>query len=85
MPWKLAVPSPLERENDTLKTIIVCLRADVRNRENQIHRLELVLRQRSERIDELTGKVDRLRDQNRKLDEENEHLCEMVRLSPDPF
>jgi hypothetical protein len=48
MPWKLAVPSPLERENDTLKTIIVCLRAD-------------------------------------ELDEENEHLCEMVRLSPDPF
>jgi chaperonin cofactor prefoldin len=57
----------------------------VRNREGQIHRLELVLRQRSERIDELTGKVARLRDQNRKLDEENDRLAEMVRLSPDPF
>ena len=85
MPWKPRPINPLEKENNALKTVIVCLRTDVRNREGQIHRLELVLRQRSERIDELTGKVDRLRDQNRKLDEENEHLCEMVRLSPDPF
>jgi hypothetical protein len=23
MPWKLAVPSPLERENDALKTVIL--------------------------------------------------------------
>ena len=77
--------NPLEKENNALKTVIVRLRTDVRNREGQIHRLELVLRQRSERIDELTGKVDRLRDQNRKLDEENDRLAEMVRLSPDPF
>jgi len=33
-------------------------------------------------IDELNGKIDQLRDQNRRLDAEAERLAEMVRLSP---
>ena len=44
------------------------------------------MRERSERIDELNGKIDQLREQNRRLDAENEHLVKMVRLPPgDPF
>jgi hypothetical protein len=45
-----------------------------------------LMRERIERIDELNGRIAQLRDQNRRLDAENEHLCEMVRLLPgDPF
>jgi regulator of replication initiation timing len=51
--------------------------------------LEVLMRERSQRIDELNGRIERLREQNRRLDAENEHLVEMVRLPPvasgDPF
>jgi hypothetical protein len=33
-------------------------------------------------IDALHGRIDQLRGQNRRLDAENEHLVEMVRLPP---
>ena len=44
--------------------------------------LEYLVQQRSERIDELTGKLEQSRDQIRRLDEECEHLADMVRLMP---
>ena len=44
--------------------------------------LKLALHQRSNTIDELHGKTDRLREQNKRLDAEAERLAEMVRLSP---
>ena len=43
---------------------------------------QLLLREPLTRIDELNGRIEQLRDQNRRLDEENEHLVEMVRLAP---
>ena len=46
-----------------------------------VSRLHILMR---ERIDELNGKLEQLRDQNRRLDADNEHLVEMVRLPP-PF
>jgi hypothetical protein len=33
-------------------------------------------------IDALHGRIDQLREQNKRLDAENEHLVEMVRLPP---
>ena len=44
--------------------------------------LEYLVQQRSERIDELTGKLEQSREQIRRLDEECEHLADMVRLMP---
>ena len=72
----------LKRENDGLKTTIVCLRREIENRQGAVGRLEFLMRQRSERIDELNGKLEQARAQNRRLDEENERLVEMVRLPP---
>jgi hypothetical protein len=40
------------------------------------------MRERIERIDELNARIEQLRDQNRRLDAENDHLVEMVRLPP---
>lgn len=70
----------LQRENDGLRTIIVCLKRELENRQGAVGRLELLLRERIERIDELNGRIEQLRNQNRRLDEENEHLVEMMRL-----
>ena len=72
----------LLRENDGLRTEIVRLRHDLTNKQNHVSRLEVLMRERSERIDELNGKIDRLREQNKRLEQENEHLVEMVRLPP---
>ena len=82
-------PTPAElqlrRENDGLRTTVVCLRSELRHKQVFVGRLEYLLHQRSEMIDALHGRIDQLREQNKRLDAENEHLCEMVRLSPDPF
>jgi hypothetical protein len=78
MPWKPKPTSNLQRENDALKTTIVCLRREIENREGAVGRLELLLRERLTRIDELTGTIDRLRAVNRRLDEEAEHLAQLV-------
>jgi hypothetical protein len=82
MPWKSRRLEPLEKENDQLRTVIVCLRTELRHKEDFVGRLEYLLHQRSEMIDALHGRIDQLREQNRKLDQENEHLVEMVRLPP---
>ena len=45
-------------------------------------RLEVLLHQRLETIDALHGRIDQLRDQNKKLEIEAEHYADMVRLLP---
>jgi septal ring factor EnvC (AmiA/AmiB activator) len=81
-------PTPAElqlrRENDGLKTTIICLRREIENKQGAVGRLETLLRERLTRIDQLTAQIDQLRHQNRRLDAENEHLVEIVRLPPLP-
>jgi hypothetical protein len=86
MPWKPAVPSQLQRENDALKTTIVCLRRELENKRGYAGRLEYLLHQRTETIDQLHGTINRLREQNRRLDAEADRSAEMVqlRLAPVP-
>jgi hypothetical protein len=81
MPWKFRPRQPLERENDALRLVIIQLRREVSTKEGYAAKLELVLHQRLETIDALNGTVSRLREQNRRLDEEADRLAEMVRLS----
>ena len=68
----------LKKENDGLRTEIVRLRRELENREGAVGRLELLLHERLERIDELNAQVGQLRHQNKKLDEEAEHLAQLV-------
>jgi hypothetical protein len=56
----------LKNENDGLRTEIVRLRRELENRQGAVGRLELLLRERLTKIDELTGQVDQLRHQNMK-------------------
>ena len=72
----------LMRENDSLRTTICCLRREIENKQGAMGRLELLLQERMERVDELNGKLDQLREQNRRLDKENDHLADMIRIMP---
>jgi predicted nuclease with TOPRIM domain len=63
----------------------VCLRRDLTDKEGHVGRLQYLLLERTNRIDELNGKIEQLRDQNRRLDAESERLAEMVRLTADSF
>jgi len=83
--WKVRKAYEVARECETLKTRLACLNTEMQRQRDFVGRLEYLLHQRSEMIDALHGRIDQLREQNKRLDVENEHLCEMVRLSPDPF
>ena len=72
----------LLKENAGLRTEIVRLRSELTSKQQYGSRLELLLRERMERIDELTAQVDQLRHQNKKLDAEAEHLAAMLRCAP---
>ena len=89
--WGFVMPYPsrlpraqreLIRENDGLKTTIVCLRREIENKEGAVGRLEILLRERLAKVDESNAKLEQARAQNRRLDEECERLVEMVRLPP---
>ena len=65
----------LQRENDGLRTEIVRLRHELTNKQGYAERLEVLLRERLERIDELTARIDQLRERNKRLEAEAEHLA----------
>ena len=63
----------LQRQADQLLTIIVCLRRELTDKQSAVGRLELLLRERLTKIDELTAQVEQLREANKRLDVEAEH------------
>jgi hypothetical protein len=65
----------LQKENDGLRTGIVRLRHELTNKQGYAERLEVLLRERLERIDELTARIDQLRERNKRLEAEAEHLA----------
>jgi hypothetical protein len=83
MPWKPAAPSQFEGEVDKLKTVICGLRHELTNKEGCAAGLEMLLRQRNERIDQLTAQVDQLRQHSRHADEGSEYMAMFVGLMLD--
>ena len=82
MPWKFRPLDPIERENDALKTTICCLRRELENKNRYTGKLEYLVHERSERIDELGAKLKQLREQLRRLGLENEILTAMIAAPP---
>ena len=72
----------MTREADGLKTVIICLRCELQDKQSYASKLEGLLRERCARIDELNGRLAQVREQNKRLDQENEHLAEMIRFEP---
>ena len=57
----------LKRENDGLRTTILCLRRELTDKQGHVQRLEVLLCSRLQTIDELHAKVDSLREQIKRL------------------
>ena len=57
----------LKRENDGLRTTILCLRREIESKQGHVQRLEVLLCSRLQTIDELHAKVDSLREQIKRL------------------
>ena len=55
----------LQRTNGALSTQLLQLREQLRNKERYASGLEILLRQRNERIDQLTAQVGQLREDSR--------------------
>jgi hypothetical protein len=72
---RLRQVAPLERQRTQLAMTIVNLRAQVQIRDGKIERLELAMRERNERIDEL-------RYANQRLGLQNEVLVAMIAAPP---
>jgi chromosome segregation ATPase len=72
----------LQKENDGLRTEIVKLRHELTNKQGYAERLEVLLRERMERIDELTATIDQLRERNKRLEAEAERLAAMAANRP---
>jgi hypothetical protein len=70
----------LSRTVDDLRTKVCLLNRELENRQGAVGRLELLLHERLERIDALNNKLAQVREQNRRLDQENEHLAEMIKF-----
>jgi hypothetical protein len=81
MPWQSRRLSPTEKENEQLRMTIIVLRHELTTKEGYAAKLERVLQHRLETIDAMRGRIEQLRDQNRRLDAEAERYAEMVRLS----
>ena len=73
----------LQRTNGALSTQLFQLREQLRNKESYASGLEILLRQRNERIDQLTAQVDRLREHSRHTDEEAQHMAMFVGMMLD--
>jgi predicted nuclease with TOPRIM domain len=86
MPWPRRTPAAvqLKRDNDALALQLVRLREQLRNKEHYASGLEVLLRERLARIDELHGKLEQLREHVKRLDAENDHLAAMMRQVAPP-
>jgi hypothetical protein len=78
MPWKRRTLEPAERENDQLRMVVIQLRHELQTKQTALSGLELALRERSERIDALQGRLEQSRAQCRRLDEECENYFRML-------
>ena len=70
----------LQRTNGMLSTQLLQLRKQLSNKERYASGLEILLRQRNARIDQLTAQVDQLRQHSRHADEGAEYMAMFVGL-----
>jgi hypothetical protein len=70
----------LQRTNGALSSTVLELRRELTTKQQYASRLELLLRQRNERIDQLTAQDDQLRQHSRHADEGAEYMAAFVGL-----
>jgi hypothetical protein len=71
----------IERRNDSASKLLR-LENELAQKTQFADRLQILLRARAARIDQLNATIDWLRQQNKALDEEADRLAELVKLAP---
>jgi len=72
----------LQREVETLSVKLLKANAELRTKVVYCQRLETLVQERCAMIDALHSRIDRLRDQNKKLEIEAQHYPDMIRIMP---
>jgi hypothetical protein len=78
---RLSQVLPLERQCEALKTENVCLHSKLRHQQEFVGRLKFLLSERLNKIGQLNATIDRLREQNKRVEAEANRYAEMVKLS----
>jgi hypothetical protein len=81
MPWKPRLITDLQRQLDAAQLKLLKANAELEHKNQCVQRLEILLHERCAMIDALHGRIDRLREQNRRLDAEAERYCQMLQAS----
>ena len=80
--WRTApAVEQLERHIHELRTTVIRLRREIKNKQGHVGRLTILVQQRSNTIDDLRGKLEQSRQQIQQLNEEADHLAALVRMS----
>ena len=82
MNWKRLRLAPVERENAGLRTVIIQLRRELEDKDRYTGKLEYLVHERSERVDELNALLEQSRQQVQRLDLQNQILVEMIAAPP---
>jgi hypothetical protein len=85
MPRPRPIPLELQRQLNTLSTKLLNANAALRIKTIYCERLEYLLHQRNNRIDELFALLECARQQIRKLDTENKRLATLVATPQQPL
>jgi hypothetical protein len=72
----------LQREVETLSVKLLKANSELRTKTVYAQRLEYLVHERSERVDELSAKLEQSREQVRRLGLENEVLTAMIAAPP---
>ena len=73
--WKLKKANAVARECEQLKTQLALAHTELENKQGAVRRLEILACERSNRVDQLIEIIDRLRQQNKRLDQEADRLA----------
>ena len=82
MPWKPKPVTDLRRQLNAAQLKLLKANAELEHKTQCVSRLEILVAERNACIDALHGRIDALREQNKRLDQEADRLAEMVRLAP---
>ena len=82
MPWKQHSVSDWERKVHELQMKLLAANSALRLKTINAERLEILLRQRNERVDELNAKLEHAYFIHRRLEREAEHLSRIIATAP---
>jgi hypothetical protein len=82
MPWKQHSVSDWERKVHELQMKLLAANSALRLKTIYAERLEILLRQRNERVDELNAKLEHAYFIHRRLEREAEHLSRIIATAP---